>query len=140
MSADSSTTPPSGSSENDSARGRRGSGRRLVAPIGGVVLILIGLAVLAENFGYKIPDNWWAVLFLVPAAALLYAAQRRATSSGRGLDRDVVGLLFGGVVFTALFLITFFNLNSELFGSVILIAVGIGLLMRHYWPRQGGPG
>lgn len=141
MSADSSTTPPPGSPPPADDRFHRpSSARRFAAPVIGAVLVVVGIGALAGSLGYKVPDSWWSFLFLIPAAAFLYAAQRRYNTAGRGLDRDVVGMLFGGVIFTALFVIGFFNLNSDVFGSIVLIAIGIGLLARHYWPRQGDAG
>lgn len=111
-------------------------GRRMVVPIIGVVLIVGGLIALAKNRGWYFPDNWSGALFLIPAAATFYAGYRRYLSRGREVDANVFGLYAAGVICTASFLIVFLGLSQELYGPVVLIAIGGALLIRHYWGRN----
>ena len=39
--------------------------------VGGAVLIVSGLVVMARNLGYAIIGNWWALLILLPGVAAL---------------------------------------------------------------------
>ena len=49
------------------------------APVGAIVLILIGALLLAENFGLRLPERWWALFLLIPATGAVVAAIRHCT-------------------------------------------------------------
>ena len=103
-------------------------------PIGGIVIIAIGVIFLLGNFGFHLPPHWWAVLLLIPAVGLLVTAIRfyrvDATMNGRAM-----GPAIGGVLLLAMALAIFFGLNWGLFWPIVLIAVGASIIakrgMRH---------
>jgi phosphatidylserine synthase len=101
-------------------------------PIGGVIVLALGLVFLADNFGYHLPHNWWAVLILIPAVALLVTAIRlyRADAS---LSGRAVGPAVGGIVLLLIALAIFFGINWGLFWPLLLVAVGVGIIARTYW-------
>jgi len=98
-------------------------------PIGGVVILAIGVILLLGNFGLHLPPRWWAIFILIPAVGLLVGAIRfyrvDNTMSGRAM-----GPTIGGTVLLALALALFFGLNLGVFWPVVLIAVGAAIVAR----------
>lgn len=118
-----------------SPRPHRDFPRSFVGPIIGAILVLVGVGLFADYLGMTIPERWSGILLLIPAAGFAAAALTRYRRIGRVLDGNIVGLIFGAAVFVGLFLMVFFDLNEKLYGPLILIAVGGGILARHFWPR-----
>ena len=122
--------------ERDARRAawRNGGGRPgfMGVPLGGIIVLALGLVFLADNFGYHLPHNWWAVLILIPAAALLVTAVRfyRADASMSG---RAVGPAIGGIVLLLIALAIFFGINWGLFWPLLLVAMGVGIIARTYW-------
>lgn len=103
-------------------------------PIGGLILLAIGVIFLAGNFGFHLPERWWAVVILIPAVAAIVSAIRFYRTDGT-MNARVTGSAVGGVIMVALALALFFGLNWGMFWPVILIVVGASILMRNYWRR-----
>ena len=121
--------------ERDARRGARHEmmGRNWGGlPIGGLIVIAIGVIFLLGNFGFHLPPHWWAILLLVPAVGLLVTAIRfyrlDNTMGGR-----VMGPAIGGVVLLVMALAIFFGLNWGLFWPIVLIVVGAGIIARRGW-------
>lgn len=102
--------------------------------IGGIVLVLLGLVFLAQNFGYVMPDNWWAVFLLIPAVGAFIAASEVYRAHGQ-LGGEGTAALLGGIVFAGMAVMFFFDIGWGLFWPLILIAIGAGILIRTYWRR-----
>lgn len=98
-------------------------------PIGGIVIIAIGVIFLLGNFGFHLSPHWWAILLLVPAVGLLVTAIRfyRVDNSFTG---RAMGPAIGGVILLAMALAIFFGLNWGLFWPIVLIAVGAAIIAR----------
>jgi hypothetical protein len=83
-------------------------------PIGGLVILAIGVIMLLGNFGLHLPPRWWAIFILIPAVGMLVGAIRfyrvDNTMNGRAM-----GLTIGGTVLLALALALFFGLNLGVF-------------------------
>lgn len=94
----------------------------------GAILIVVGLVLMAQNFGMDTLDNWWALFILLPAAGAFGNAWRVYKQTGRLADAG--GSLVGGAFLTllALYFLVGFSLNWALFGPLFLIAGG-GLLL-----------
>ena len=101
--------------------------------IGGLVLVILGIGLMLRNLGYQLPERWWALLLLLPAVGSLVAAIRSYRVSGS--TPDTIGALAGGAIFTLLALALFFGVNWGIFWPLILVLLGVGLLLRSYWPR-----
>jgi hypothetical protein len=107
--------------------GAPSTGSALVA---GSILILLGAAFLLQNFGaFVIPlQNWWALFFMVPAVGAFdtawrsYRQENRMTAAARG------SLLIGSIL-TLVTAIYLFQLNWAIFGPVLIILTGLGLLV-----------
>ena len=52
-------------------------------PMGGFIVLVIGVVLLAGNLGYSVPHNWWAILILIPAVAALVNAIRFYRAEGQ---------------------------------------------------------
>ena len=101
------------------------------APIVGLAVIAVGLVFLGRNFGMDLPlpDRWWALFILVPAAASLVSSARFYRVDGR-LSSRVVGSATVGALMLATALILFFDLRWSLYWPVMVIIVGLGILAR----------
>lgn len=98
-------------------------------PIGGIVIIAIGVVFLLGNFGFHLSPHWWAVLLLIPAVGLLVTAIRfyRVDNSFQG---RAMGPAIGGTILLVMALAIFFGLNWGLFWPIVLIAVGAAIVAR----------
>src|SRR5437899_3153571 len=81
---------------------RWGTGRSWII---GLALIALGVIFLAQNFGYPIPQNWWAFLILIPAVGSFAAAWNIYRRSGNEVTPPVRGSIIAGLILTALALV-----------------------------------
>jgi phosphatidylserine synthase len=100
-------------------------------PMGGFIVLVIGVVLLAGNLGYSVPHNWWAILILIPAVAALVNAIRFYRAEGQ--SPRVIGSAIGGLVMLALALALFFDIGLGLFWPVIIIVVGAAIVARSMW-------
>ena len=105
------------------------------APIGAIILVIVGIVLLAQNFGFEPMHNWWALFLLIPAAGALVAAVRNYRASGDRVTVDVIGSLIGAAIFAGLCAAFLFDFGWSMFWPILLIAIGGGILAREYWPR-----
>jgi hypothetical protein len=98
--------------------------------IAGIILILLGGAFLLRNTGiFNIPFvNWWALFILIPALGSLDTAMRIYRHAGNQFTAAARGSLLVGLVLTFVTIMFLFNMSWTLFGPVLLILVGIGIL------------
>ena len=101
--------------------------------VGGVTLILVGLAFLLHNFNL-LPDNLYN-LWPVPVIAVgLGLLARSATSDGRGMVGAVLALTLG-----AFWLLqNYGKVPDQMFVPVLLMALGAGLLLRYFFQGRTG--
>jgi hypothetical protein len=102
-------------------------------PIGGFIILAVGLVFLAGNFGFHLPERWWAILILIPGVAALVSAMRFYRTDGK--SPRVYGSAVGGLLMVALALALFFGVNWGVFWPIILIVVGASIVARGYWQR-----
>ena len=118
-------------------RAARRAGRRELwggAPIGGLILLVIGGVLLARQFGYELPSNWWAALLLIPAGGALVSSVRFWREDNR-MSARVTGSAAGGVLFLILACAFFFGANWGFIWPAVLMLFGAALMARSYWPR-----
>jgi hypothetical protein len=100
--------------------------------IGGVILVLLGMIFLAQNFGYPIPEKWWTIFLLIPAFGASFAAWNAYQRDGR-LNGETIAALLGAVTLVAIAAALLFNFAWGMLWPLALIAVGGGILLRAYW-------
>jgi hypothetical protein len=110
---------------------RRGHGEWAGPPLFALLLIVIGLGLLAQNFGLILPQRWWALLLLLPAVGSLVAAIR--AYRGKESVPETWAAIISGVIFTVLALALFFGLDWGIFWPIVLVLLGAGILARAYW-------
>jgi drug/metabolite transporter (DMT)-like permease len=96
--------------------------------MGGAVLILIGLAFLAQNFGYPIAQNWWAV-FIYLAAAVNFVNMWRFYRMDDYFGPKATGSLTGGLLLATIATIFFANADFGRWWPAILISIGAGIVI-----------
>jgi uncharacterized membrane protein len=98
--------------------------------ITGLIMILLGVAFLLRTTGtFDFPlNNWWALFILIPAIGAFDTALRIYRNSNNQLTAPAGGSLIVGLVLTFVTASFLFNLNWDIFGPVILILAGIGIL------------
>ena len=103
--------------------------------IGGVLLIALGVGFLARNFGYPLPQNWWALFLLLPGLAALSTAWSIYQRNGQQLNGGARSALIGGLILVLLSFLFFFDVNFGKFWPVILIVIGVSVLAGGTWRR-----
>jgi len=130
-------SPPPDSDWRDARREERH--KRLVSRygwigpgMGGFILVLMGIIFLAQNFGYPVPEKWWTIFLLIPAAGALFAAWNAYQRDGK-LTGEATAALIGSVTLLAIAAAFIFDFAWGLLWPVALIAVGVSVLIRAYW-------
>jgi hypothetical protein len=93
-------------------------------------MIMLGVAFLMRttgNFDFPV-NNWWALFILIPAVGAFDTVIRMYRNANNQLTAPAGGSLIVGLVLTFVTASFLFNLNWSLFGPVILILAGIGIL------------
>lgn len=119
----------------DDRRDRGGGLSENAAWIGGGLLILLGFIFLAENFGFPLPDNWWAVFVLIPAVIAFNTAWTIYRRNNRQVTAAARGALVSGLILTALALALFFDFDFGKYWPVILIALGVAVIAGNLWRK-----
>jgi hypothetical protein len=114
----------------------RGALSENAAWIGGGLLILLGVIFLLENFGFPVPENWWAVFVLIPGLIAFNTAWSIYRRNNRQVTASARGALVSGLVLTALALALFFNFDFGRYWPVILIALGVAVIAGNFWRRK----
>lgn len=98
----------------------------------GAILIVVGLVLMAQNFGFDGLQNWWALFILIPAFGALGNAWRsyQATGSFANTGGSLIGGLFL-LFLSAYFLFDFrFDIDWRIVGPAFLILGGGVLLLQ----------
>ncbi len=85
--------------------------------LGGLVLVVLGVALLLQNVGYQLPERWWALLLLLPAVVVRVTAIRACRSAGSTPDTIAAGA--GGAIVTRLAQALFFGVNWGIFWPLL---------------------
>jgi hypothetical protein len=130
--------PPTEPFDRQEARRQRREARRAAFGdpnrgstwIAGLIMILLGVVFLLRTTGnFNFPfDNWWALFILIPAIGSFETAIRMYRIANNQLTASAAGSLLVGLVLTFVTVLFLFNLSWSLFGPIILILAGIGIL------------
>lgn len=106
---------------------RRGSNRLFF----GLILIVIGLVFLLQQFGGFSLENWWALFILIPAFGSFSSAWYAYRSSGRINERVRAGL-GGGLIVLVLALMFLFNLDWYIYWPLMVLVPGLTILFNGF--------
>src|SRR5580704_15125333 len=87
----------------------------------GIILIGLGAIFLAQNFGYPLPNNWWALFLLLPAFASFATAWSMYQRNGSQLTPPVTSALLTGVFLVLLSGVFLLGIDLGKFWPLILI-------------------
>jgi hypothetical protein len=102
------------------------------AVISGLVLIVLGVIFLLQNYGLFYISNWWALFILVGTAGAWGSAWRIYQNNGKRITPAVTGTFVGGLFPLAIALIFLFNLNWGTMWPVFLIIAGLSVMSRSF--------
>lgn len=103
-------------------------------PVGGLIVLGVGVVFLARNFGLDLPDHWWALFIVVPAAFMLVTAARFYRIDSR-LSPRVSSLAMTGTLMLAVGIALFVGVNWAMFWPVLVIIVGLWIIASNYRRR-----
>ena len=101
----------------------------IARPLGGLVLVLIGAVMVADQLGYDLPHRWIALILLLPAGVALVDSIRHASVERRWdiplLARGIAAALFG-----AIGILLFLGIGTGLLLPILIMALGAGAILR----------
>jgi hypothetical protein len=103
--------------------------------IGGTILIVLGVLLLARNLGFYLPHNWWALFLLIPAFASFASAWQIYQRYGSQVTAGARGAFVGGIILVLLTFMFLIEFDWGKYWPVILILLGIAALGGSVWRR-----
>jgi len=100
----------------------------------GIIFILIGGLIYLQTMKIYILNNWWALFILIPAIGGFVGAWRLYRAAGGRITRHVRGSLIVGVGLTLVAVIFLLGLNWAVFGPLLLVLAGAGLIINGMFP------
>lgn len=97
--------------------------------IGGPVLLLIGLAIIADELGYELPNRWIALILLLPAGAAIVDSIRLALRQGRW-DLRLLARGIAGSLFAAIAILLYLRISTGVLLPILMMALGLGAILR----------
>lgn len=106
--------------------------------IAGTILVVLGAVLLLENMGgFNMPiRNWWSLFILIPAIGAFERALRIYRENNNLWTAAARSALLGGLVLLLIVGIFLFDLNWTLFGPLLIILAGIGILVNAVLPGK----
>jgi O-antigen/teichoic acid export membrane protein len=102
--------------------------------IGGTILILLGVILLARNFGVLLPQNWWALFLLIPAFGSFASAYSMYRSAGQ-MTAAARGAVVGGLILLLLTFLFLIEFDWGRYWPVILILLGVAVIGGSAWRK-----
>jgi hypothetical protein len=124
--------------QRQARRAALGSPGKGVALIAGLLLVLLGVVFLLQTSGYFTIQlqNWGALFILIPVVAAFDRAYREYRFAGNQLTAQARGAAMVGIVLIIVTVVILFNLNWAIYGPVLIILVGLGLLSNVVFPNS----
>lgn len=109
-----------------------GSRSRTGEVVAGLIVILVGLVFLADNFDIDLPlfgwHNWWALFILIGAAAPASRAIDRYRQVG-AIDAQVAHVMVSALAVIAVALMFMLNASFSLWWPIFLVIGGLSMLV-----------
>jgi hypothetical protein len=116
------------------ARRQARAARRGGAWVGGAVLIAVGILLLLQTLTSLSLEKWWSLILLIPAAGA-FANSWRIYQRSDHLSAAARASLLGGILLTMVTAIFLLDLDWTIFGPILIILGGLGLLVSAILPR-----
>ena len=100
----------------------------------GIILIAAGALIYLQTMKIYVFNNWWALFILIPALGSFVGAWRAYQASEGKFTRRVRGSAIAGLGFTAVAVVFLLGLNWTLFGPILLVLAGAGLIINGIFP------
>jgi cation transport ATPase len=125
--------------ERFEARREAFGGSSNITWIAGAILILLGVGILLQNMGtFSMPlTNWWALFILLPAIGAFETAQRIYKKAGNRFTPSARSSFLVGVIISLVTAILLFNLDWDIFGPLLIILGGVGMIFNYMLPGKG---
>ncbi|KAA3616143.1 MAG: hypothetical protein DWQ05_10365 [Calditrichaeota bacterium] len=94
----------------------------------GLVLVLMGLFFLSNNFFDFYLDNWWALFILIPAFMAFNEAWKLYKNNDSKMTRAVKNRIVGGVFPLTVALIFLLDFNWATVWPIFIIIIGVSML------------
>jgi len=88
-----------------------------------VVLILVGLVMLVNNFNIGVQFNWWAIFIFIPVVASLNTAWNEVRRTGE-FNHTVAGSLGGAVMVGTIAVMLLLGFDWAIWWPLVIIAAG----------------
>jgi cobalamin biosynthesis protein CobD/CbiB len=100
----------------------------------GILLIAVGAFIYLQSMNIYTLNNWWALFILIPALGAFLNAWRAYRASEGRLTRRARGSFIAGVGFTLVAVVFLLGLNWTLYGPILLVLAGVGLIVNGMFP------
>ena len=100
--------------------------------IWGLLLIVVGVLVLLQNYGVITLvsiHNWWALLFLIPMVGSWSTAAGMYLANGRKYNQTIGRMIWGGILPLMLAIMFLFNLNWYKLWPIFVIYFGLSAVL-----------
>ena len=106
--------------------------------VAAIILIVLGVAFLVQNFGLKVLplNNWWAFFILIPAISAFFSAGRKYRMAGNHWTAPARSSLIGGFVLTLLTAGFLFSIDWKYLIPTLIIVAGLSLLSTNFASRE----
>jgi hypothetical protein len=97
--------------------------------IGGVMLLLVGSALLADQLGFAMPYRWPFLILLLPAGVAMFDSVRIAGFLGWRSVQPLARLA-AGALFAAISILLFLHLDTGMILPGLIMALGLATIVR----------
>lgn len=101
----------------------------------GIILIVVGALIYLQAANIYTLNNWWALFIFLPAVGAFLSAWRAYRASEGKFTRRVRGSAIAGLGFTAVAVVFLLGLNWTVFGPILLVLAGAGLIVNGMFPE-----
>ena len=102
----------------------------------GAILAVAGVVLLIQNTTNLNFYNSEPLLLLIPAIALLVRGINQLQASEGRLTSRARGSLIASFVFFVITAVLFFNLDTNIYGPILLVIIGLALVANSVMPKN----
>lgn len=103
--------------------------RWLVSTVGGMLLVVVGSALVIDQLGYALPYRWLFLILLVPASGAIADSVRIARVLGWRSIQPLARLIVGAF-FALIGILMSLRLNTGLILPALIVGLGAATIVR----------